>query len=428
MPRFDKNFFKKNNIFLIISIAVVIVFLVLSFVLKTNNVSEEELSSNGKSAITKLIINEIQSNNNGTIMAPDGGIYDWVEIYNGKNKDIDLTNYSLSDSTTKIKWTFPEGTVIKSEEHLVVFLGGKTSDGLIANFKLSSSGNETLVLRDAKKDIIDAVEVLPMSSNQVMGRDLEGLWHIYNKATPGFFNTLEGYNAFISSLTSSESNNLVINEVLPNNKGRFKNLEGLYSGYIELKNIGDESIKLSDYAISNDEDKPFKYNLPDITLKSGEIFLIFTDSKSYSNTDEYSASFELDSKTGTAILSYKGQIVEIATYENMANGLALIKESTDFIPGADISPGYENSEAGIEKFQKQYLEIDNTLIISEVMTSNYSYLPQNGSKYYDWIELYNNSDEDINLNDYCLGKEDTSCTDNLPNVTIKSGEYYILIA
>ncbi|HOP66068.1 MAG TPA: CotH kinase family protein, partial [Bacilli bacterium] len=33
-----------------------------------------------------------------------------------------------------------------------------------------------------------------------------------------------------------------------------------------------------------------------------------------------------------------------------------------------------------------------------------------------------------NLNDYCLGKEDTSCTDNLTNVIIKSGEYYILMA
>ncbi len=428
MPRFNKDIFKENRLFLLITIITIVVFLVVSLFIKNDGVKEENLVINGKSDVTKLIINEISSNNNGTIMAPDGGIYDWVEIYNGKSKDINLTNYSLSDSNTKIKWVFPANTIIKSEEYLVIFLSGKTSEGLIANFKLSSSGSETLILRDGKKDIVDAVKINGLSSNQVMARDLNGAWHIYNEATPGFLNTLEGYNAFIKSLSSSEENNLVINEVLPNNKGRFKNLNNIYSGYIELKNNGTKTIKLSDYAISNDQNKPFKYNLPNISLKSDEVFLIYTSGKNYIKNNEYSANFELTNKTGKVILSYKGQIAEIANYENMANGIALIKEDNVFVNSANISPGYANTKNGIESFQKKYLLTNNTLIISEVMISNYTYLPHNGNKYYDWIELYNNSNKEINLSEYYLCKDDTSCNNKLPSITLKPGEYYILMA
>ena len=137
MPNFDKEIFKKNKLFLIISISIIVIFFVLSLFIKNDSLKEEELLTNGKSDINNLVINEVSSNNSGTLMAPNGGIYDWVEIYNGKSKDINLTNYSLSDSNTKIKWVFPEGTIIKSEEYLIVFLSGKTSEGLIANFKLS---------------------------------------------------------------------------------------------------------------------------------------------------------------------------------------------------------------------------------------------------------------------------------------------------
>ncbi len=428
MLHFNKKLLKENYRFLLIALGAIAIFLVLSLLLNNKAVKEESLPTNGKSSVSKLIINEVSSNNNGTIMAPDGGVYDWVEIYNGKSKDINLTNYSLSDTQNKIKWVFPDNTIIKSGEYLVIFLSGKTGSGLIANFKLSSSGSEDLILRNSDKSIIDAVELTALSSNEVMGRDLNGAWHVYNEATPGFLNTLEGYNAYLKSLKISTSNALVINEVLPNNKGRFKNLNGGYSGYMELKNTGTKTINLSNYAISNDKGKPFKYNLPNVNLAAGEVFLIFTSGNSYHKNGEYSTSFELKNKTGEAVLSYQGQVLEIASYENMANGLALVKEANEFVESNDLSPGFNNSSKGIEAYQKKYLPTNNTLIISEVMTSNYAYLPQNGSKYYDWIELYNNSKKDINLSDYCLSKEDTSCSVKLPNITLKAGEYYVFMA
>ena len=45
----------------------------------------------------QLIINEVQSSNNTTLDANDGGNYDWIEIYNLTDDSLDLMNYFLSD-------------------------------------------------------------------------------------------------------------------------------------------------------------------------------------------------------------------------------------------------------------------------------------------------------------------------------------------
>ena len=56
-----------------------------------------------------------------------------------------------------------------------------------------------------------------------MARDTEGTWVVQDKPTPGFSNNVEGYNEFLKSLESSESKKIVINEILAENKGNFKN-------------------------------------------------------------------------------------------------------------------------------------------------------------------------------------------------------------
>ena len=40
-----------------------------------------------------LVITEIMTSNNGAVASADGTVSDWIEIYNGTDEDIDLTNY-----------------------------------------------------------------------------------------------------------------------------------------------------------------------------------------------------------------------------------------------------------------------------------------------------------------------------------------------
>ena len=217
---------------------------------------------------------------------------------------------------------------------------------------------------------------------------------------------------------------LAHNEFLTNNKGNFT-VDGEFLTYIEIKNTGNETINLNSYFLSDDINEPFSWRLPDIDLKAGEVYLFYT----YELDDEKNTDFTPNKKTGSIILAKGNKIIEQVDYVNVTGGYAHIKVNGKFTEGTNISPGYDNHTAGVKEFIKEERKNPNDLIINEVMTSNNQYLAQNGGNYYDWVELYNNSDKTINLSDYSI----TTSVDNtsmykLEDKELKPGEYYILMA
>lgn len=426
------NFKKlKNNLgFFVIAIMMMVVLTLVNYISdkKANSLDKAELTD-GEVNISKLVINEVMTSNKGAYADPNGKIYDYVEIYNGNEKDINLKDYGLSDEENKVKWVFPE-TIIGPKEYIVVFLSGNRSEGLYANFKLKSSGGEVMTLFKPNGKVVDAVETVALDGNTVMARDLNGKWVVQTEATPGYANTKEGRSEFLASLISDDEKVIEINEILANNKGNFKNKNGEYSGYIEVKNISKNSVNLANYGLSNSEVASFKWQFPSKVLEPGEVVVVFTSGKSCKTCDELSTGFKLDSKNGFAVLTNnKGKIVDKVEYKNLPNGIGYIKQDGKFLQNNAISPGFDNTVDGIKSFQKKYLSTPKDLIISEVMNNNYSYLAQNGGNYYDWIELYNNSGKTINLSNYCLTTNDnTMCSYKLPKVELKSGEYYIVMA
>ncbi len=48
------------------------------------------------SASAQLTITELMASNSSTLIA-DGDYYDWIELHNASNVDIDLSSYTLSD-------------------------------------------------------------------------------------------------------------------------------------------------------------------------------------------------------------------------------------------------------------------------------------------------------------------------------------------
>ncbi len=424
-----KNFIKNIRFFVIV-LSIVILSILLSALLRKNTQMEEveELPDNINMSTNKVIINEIQSSNGGTYADENGNTYDWIELYNGSSKDKDLTGYSLSDKNNEIKWVFPDGTIIPSKGYIIIFLSGTRESGLYANFKLKASGGEVLALRNAKKKVIDAIETVAVSKNQVMARMEDGNFAITNMPTPGYENSKEGYEKFTSVEEYSKDKSISITEILPNNKGYFKDSFGNYSGYIELTNISEDPVSLKGYTVSNNESIPYRWALPDIVLGKNESIVLYTSNKN-SYEEEYHTNFKLDNTDGVVILSNKNKIEEKVVYTALANGLAYIKGGDTFYESNMISPGYLNNSTGITEFQKKYYVKNNDLIINEVMNSNYSYLAQNGNNYYDWIELYNNSKNTLSLKDYYI----TTTTNNpkkynLPDVELKPGNYYILMA
>ena len=426
--KFNIKKFKNNITFFIVCALLVVVLSLLSFIAdkSANSMDKKDLDDKDIN-IRKLVLNEIMSSNKGVICDENGKLYDYVEIYNGNDHDINLKNYGLSDENTKVKWVFGD-TTIKSKGYLIVFLSG-TSSNNHADFKLKSGGGEVLALLKPNGKVVDAVNTVALEGNTVMARDSEGTWVIMEKPTPGFDNNNNGYKEFLASLESKDEKELEISEILADNKGNFKNELGEYSGYIEVTNISKKTINLEGYSLSNSESVSFKWQFPSYSLTSGESVVVYTSGVS-SKEKVLSAGFKLKNKNGTAVLSNKlGKVIDRVKYENLGNGLAYIKQDGKFLENNSISPGYENTVDGIKSFQKKYLDLEKELIINEAMNSNYKYLAQNGGEYYDWIELYNNSGSTIKLSDYCLTTNTNSiCMYKLPDVELEKGSYYIVMA
>lgn len=425
---FDKEKFKTNykNIILISVILLGLILFTLFFNQSDNIKQEADLDDKGNPNINKLVINEIMNNNDSFYADNEGKIYDWIELYNGSSKDINLKNYTLSDEENTTKWVFPDVT-IKAKEYMIVYLSGSAKEGLYANFKLNKNGGEKIVLKNPNGSIIDIVETEKTNKNTSLARNLDGKWNIVKKATPGYDNTNEGYEKYINSLSTDE-NIVEINEVLVRNGGQFLDDYNEFSGYIELKNISDKEVTLKGYSLSNNINEPFKWNLPNITLKPNEIILIYTSGRDITEGILHT-SFKLESKTGNVILSKNGKIVRNISYENLPNGYAITLDNGIYTKTGVLSGGYENNIEGIEQFAKTYQQNKKTLVINEAMTSNYEYLVQNSNHYYDWFELKNNSKENIDLSEYYMT---TTLNDldmfKLPNVILKPGEIYIIMA
>lgn len=424
----DAKSFKKNTKYIFIILVILVPLILIGLLLSSNNNSklEKDLEEKGNAHITKLVINEVANNNGGSFADSDGNIYDWIELYNGSSKNINLANYSLSDDESKIKWVFGNVT-INAGEYLIVYLCGENKEGLYANFSLSKNGGETVVLKNSNGKVVDAVDTVKTKKNTSIARDTNGNWNVVNKVTPGFINTLEGYELYTKSL-EKESSDIVINEVLVKNGGQFVDDYNEYSGYIELKNTTNEKVSLKGYSLSDDINEPFKWNLPEIVLSPGQIVLFYTSGRDIKE-NIYHTNFKLNSKSGVVLLSKNNTINQKLEYENLINGYALSYVSGNYRESGILSGGFENDSNGVVLFAKKYQKDKDDLVINEVMNSNSEYLVQNGYNFYDWIELKNNSNKDINLSDYYL-----TTTENdidmykLPDVTLKPNEYYIVMA
>ena len=160
------------------------------------------------SAASGVTINEVCPKNT-TYAAPDGEMYDWVELYNNSGSPVDISGWGLTDKAeTPYRFTIPSGTVIQPNTGMIFFCDGTAGEtnASVAPFGLSTSG-ETLTLTDASGNIASQVSFEDMAKNTSYGQypDGSGEYYVMN-ATPGKNNVApEGSNAVRTPSFSAES-------------------------------------------------------------------------------------------------------------------------------------------------------------------------------------------------------------------------------
>ena len=427
---FNKALFKKNLTFFLIITTLLVSVLMIQDVFDLSgleNIESVEVSEQTRLAIDKLVISEVMASNSQAHKDPNGQYSDWVEFYNGSNFDLSLENFALTDRVDTIKWLFPD-VVIPAKGHLVVYLTGENAEGLIANFRLSASKNETLILKAPNGSVVDAIEVITVERNHSLIRQTDGKWLATVDITPGFENTIEGKEAYLSSLIDPNPT-LSISQFLPSNRGSTRFIDNRLFGFVVITNISNAVQSLEGVTLSNSLDRRYREALPQVSLDPNESVLVWMRGSSLP-FDGLSMGFTLDNVSGEIVLSNsKGLLQDYVSYDQVVNGFGQVRVNGQWQTTAYLSGPYSYTASGIRQFNERYHANPKDLMINELMNNNTQYLPQQGAQTYDWIELKNNSNSSINLSNYALSTSvDNPTRFILPDKVLQPGEKIVVFA
>jgi len=201
-----------------------------------------------KNLAAELYISEVMVQNRGSLADADGDLSDWIELVNQGREAVDLGGWYLSDSEDlPNKWTFPARTLAPGER-LLVFASGKnrTSGQLHTSFALSPG--ETVILSTPTGIPLRTVPTqdVPEGFSLVLGED--GAFYPDAYATPGQPNTDEGYAALAAA--DSRSSLLLIWEAV---------VSGADYDWVELKNVSASDIDLGEYYLTDNLNRPEKF-------------------------------------------------------------------------------------------------------------------------------------------------------------------------
>lgn len=190
---------------------------------------------------------------------------------------------------------------------------------------------------------------------------------------------------------------LVISELMPDNRSTIRDGNGAFCDWIELENRGPETISMAGLFLSDSLSADKRYALPDRELKPGEHFLVFCGS-------ENAAPFALSREGETLYFSDKeGRVLESLSYGETDKNCSVCFADEGAHTTAYATPGYPNTEEGFEAFVREN-DSRGPIVINEVVSYNDDYAYHYGG-FYDWVELKNISDEEVNLGEYYLSED-----------------------
>jgi len=355
-----------------------------------------------------------------------GSAYDWIELYNSSGLEIDLSNYKLTDSERKVRYTFPEGTHIAAKGYYVVWCKSNAAGADYADFSISKAGGETIILMNGRSVIIDRVVTLPMEQDTAMARNSAGEWEMLPFATPGYANTDAGYQAYLSARLDSHSP-VRINELMVSNKS-FLDENGRSSDWIELYNDSDAEFDLSGFRLSDRADSQGYVFPAGSVVPARQYLLIYCDGAA---SDASYAPFSLSGSGGETVTLTSGDtIFDQVTTRAMQSDLSLARdENGGWANCSQPTPGYENSEQGYEQYLSAAKEDGADIRITELMASNLSCIQDADGDFSDWIELTNYGAKTASLKGYFLSdREDNLSKWTLPDVSLQPGERIVIFA
>lgn len=248
----------------------------------------------------KIRISELMYKNRAVLQDEDGDFSDWIELENCSEEDVSLAGWHLSDREGELGWQLPD-IVLPAGGRLVVFASGKDrAETLHTDFALSEG--ESLYLYNRYDYLAETVSCQGAQANRSLSLDESGEYSPSLYPSPGQPNSAQGYEAFQSGLVSTGP--LVINEVMVKNFSTWQGGNLGYCDWVEVKNVSDETLLLSDFYLSDDEDEYRSWQFPQLSLAPGEMIMVCCDESGLSAGEGYvTANFSLGSDGEQLFLS-----------------------------------------------------------------------------------------------------------------------------
>lgn len=349
---------------------------------------------------------------------------DWIELHNPGDTAADLSGFSLSDNVGNDKYRFPQGSTLAPGAYAVVFCTENPPDGTFAPFSLSQTQQETLVLKDAQGRIVQLLRTQPEAAASVAVQT-DGSWNPTQLPSPGFENTPLGHAAWLEQL-GAQPGAIRISEVMAAQQLLLPDKDGKFWDWIELYNPGTAPVYLAGWHLTDDPAIPDKWSFPAVTIQPGEYWILFCSGQTRLG-EELHCSFGLSAAGETlTITSCAGNIVDTVTFPESETNQSFAFPAGEAVAQQTPTPGYSNDPKGYALFCQANIPA-GPLAISEVMTANDKYLPQQLGECYDWAELLNISGAPVSLADYTITDDpDQPQLYRLPDKLLEPGERIII--
>lgn len=399
-----------------------------------------------------LILNEAMASNKSTIADDYGEYSDWIELYNDGSAEISLKNYLITDSPdNKTKAVLPD-IKIGAGEYLVIWASGRnvyneSTKSLHLPFKLSKSGEQICLLTQGGSEI-GRITMPEMPTDISAGPLDDGHTVLFAEPTPGEKNVTAQYvnkqqNDEPLNLTDKTVNTVRINEYTTKKTVTFTDEDGDYGAWVEIYNYGDKEVSLKGLFLSDDETDFAKWCFPDVKIVPGGYITVFMlgKDKEYDG-GELHASFTLSGKESVlGIYNGRGDEIDSCKVYDLESNMTCGRDPDNtekwlFFPRATRNAA--NTVKGFEDINSARYPAYKTAYISEVSAVNatldnspdgktyssgelYDYY-----KLYDFVEIKNPSDEDIELSELYIGKSGFDKAVWLPTVRLGAGEYRVI--
>ena len=232
---------------------------------------------------------------------------------------------------------------------------------------------------------------------------------------------------------SPQAGALAINEVMSANRSAVADDTGAFSDWVELVNRSGADLDVSGWTLTDGEDRLVGFTFPQQVLSPGEMVVIYCSGdiknvKGYA----YHAPFRLSAQGETLILR-DAQGAEVDRLELPVlggNQVYARQQSGQWALSSDPTPGLENTEQAHLAWAQAQGSVSGALRISEAMSANRTYVPDENGDCWDYIELYNGGDTAIDLSGYGLSdEEDAPGKYRFPQgSSIAPGQYLLLYA